>query len=107
MCKNTYHGNVPGKLDKDKNGYYPWGGIEHKCLEWKEVKGTLYSNRDEIPSDCEPAGEQYDSDESHYNVIVQTKHGLIPGKGLKSNDTAWYGYDGQEFYVHDNFYYVC
>ena len=35
LCMNTSHGNVPGKLDKDDNGFYAWGGKEHKCLEWE------------------------------------------------------------------------
>ena len=107
MCMNTSHGNVPGKLDKDDNGFYAWGGKEHKCLEWEQVQGILYSSQNEIPSDCEAKGRQNDSSESHHNVVVPTEYGMIPGKGLKSSNTAWYGYDGEEHFVNDNFYYVC
>ena len=107
MCLNTSHGNVPGKLDKDDNASYAWGGEEHKCSEWEQVQGILYSSQNEIPSDCEAKGRQNDSSESHHNVVVPTEYGMIPGKGLSSNNTAWYGYDGKEFSVNDNFYYVC
>ena len=107
MCINTPHGKIPGKLDKDNNASYVWGGRIFKCLESREIDGTFSSNQDPIPFDCENRGYQYDSDDTIYSVVVRTKHGLIPGKGLRSSNTAWYGYDGKEFSVNDNFYYVC
>ena len=107
MCLNTPHGNVAGKLDKDQKGFYVWGGREHECLEWEQIEGTLYTNRGEIPNHCQPLGDQHDSGESHYNVVVQSEHGMIPGKGLRSSDTAWYGYQGVEMSTQDNFYYLC
>ena len=106
-CLHTAHGDIPGKLDQNQIAYYVWGGREHHCQNWETKPGTLHSDRNKLPHDCHPTGQQNDSQEPHFNVVVPTQHGLIPGKGLYSSNTAWFGYNGHEIVMEDNCYYVC
>ena len=107
LCENTPKGNVPGKLDDNGGAYYPWGGVEHRCGEWKAVRGSLVSKDNSLPDNCEPKGFQTNDNNKYYNAVLWLDDGLIPGKAALDLSMAWYSWGGKEIYVRDDFFVIC
>ena len=107
LCENTAKGNVPGKLDDKGGAYYPWGGKEHVCGEWKPIRGALVSSTNEIPENCDVRGFQTNDNRKYYNAVIKTDQGLIPGKAAWNLSMAWYSWGGLEIYVREDFFVIC
>ena len=107
MCIGTPYGNVAGKLTKDKRAFYSWGASELECDHYEVKFGELVYHSAPIPDDCKPSVFQLNDKEYYYHVVVNSKYGMIPGKGQQDGKAAWYSFGGKEFRVTRNFYIIC
>ena len=106
---NSRHGMVPGKMDSRGEGWYPWGGREWGCNGSqivRAVQGRLVSWDQPLPGNCQAQGSQFDSGPYHA-ALIQSQHGLVPGKAKKSRNEAWYSWGGREISVRSNYYFIC
>ena len=107
VCKNTAHGNVPGKKDNRGGAYYPWGGKEWRCNDYDMVYGRLVYYTDPMPDNCQSLGYQNDTRKSLYNAVVISDMGMIPGKANLDLSWAWFPWGSREHGVRDRFYIIC
>ena len=107
ICYDTPYGNVAGKASKNNLGHYPWGGYEHECKSYNVVFGELIFHTAPLPDSCSANSFQTNDKQYYYNAVVVSKHGMIPGKGDRNLQHAWYSYGGVEYFVEKNFYIIC
>ena len=104
---DSRHGMVPGKMDNRGEAWYPWGGREWGCPRVaRVVTGRLVAWDQPLPANCAPQGSQKDSGPYHA-ALVQSPHGLVPGKAKKSRNMGWYCWGGREMYVRSRYYFIC
>ena len=108
LCNDTEHGSVPGKkVKKSWNGLYTWGGEEYPCNDYDLINGMLVHQKTPLPEGCQPKGFQPNDNGAYFNAVVDSEYGMIPGKANADRSMAWFGHDGHEHWVRDNFYVIC
>ena len=96
LCKTEHHGFVYGKMTEDGDAFYSMNSIEYECDDFSVVEGELIANEGGIPTDCGEHAKAQGDGNVYYPVVVNSKHGKIPGKAI-DNETGYFGYEGKQY----------
>ena len=96
LCETEHHGFIYGKLTEEGDAFYSTNKVEYNCEDFEIVEGEVISNEGGIPTDCGEHGKAQSDGNIYYPVIVNSRHGKIPGKAIDT-EIGYFGFEGAQY----------